>query len=262
MTARVLEKVSDDSVGNAFSATPLLRSKSAAERVVSHIIDSIRSGSVKAGDRLPSEAELARAYQVSRPVVREAMRGLAVLGVVETRQGGRCFVTDLSVARLMAPLQFVISLDETSAESLHQARLLIEVGLAEQAAARADGPTLARLEEMVEAGFELKDDPLGFRVVDHQFHRTIGELGGNPFLSVISQSLYELGMEYRRAATETTGVLERSAAEHKAILEALRDGDSAAAATAMSAHLTSIHASTVEAMRRGAAARHRPPRSA
>jgi len=250
--------LSAERTNNNFNVTPLLRSKSAAERVVTHVIDLIRSGNVKAGDRLSPEAELARAFQVSRPVIREALRGLAILGVVETRQGGRCFVTDLTVARLMAPLQFVISLDEASVESLHQARLMIETGVARQAAGRTDEKALARLEEMVAAGFELTDDPLGFRMLDQQFHRTIGQLGGNPFLEIVAQSLYELGMEYRRVATEAPGVIERSAAEHLAIVDALKAGDPDAAAAAMGAHLMSIHETTVDAMRRAMAARPRP----
>src|SRR5690242_16358444 len=250
--------LSAERTNNNFNVTPLLRSKSAAERVVTHVIDLIRSGNLKAGDRLPPEAELARAFQVSRPVIREALRGLAILGVVETRQGGRCFVTDLTVARLMAPLQFVISLDEASVESLHQARLMIETGVARQAAGRTDEKALARLEEMVAAGFELTDDPLGFRMLDQQFHRTIGQLGGNPFLEIVAQSLYELGMEYRRVATEAPGVIERSAAEHLAIVDALKAGDPDAPAAAMGAHLMSIHETTVDAMRRAMAARPRP----
>ena len=250
--------VSDKLATGALSnVTPLLRSKSAAERVVTHVIDLIRSGNIKAGDQLPTETELARAFQVSRPVVREALRGLAILGVVETRQGGRCFVTDLTVARLMAPLQFVIALDEASVNSLHEARLTIETGLVRQADQRVDEKTLARLDEMVAAGFDLAGDPLSFRMLDQQFHQTIGQLGANPFLGVISQSLYELGMEYRRAATETPGVVERSAAEHQIIVEALRVGDPDAAAAAMSEHLQSIHETTLHAMRQAMTARPR-----
>jgi DNA-binding GntR family transcriptional regulator len=129
------DKLEDESSTDSFNVTPLLR-KSAAEGVVSQIIDMIRSGNLKARDRLPTETELARAFQVSRPVVREALRGLAILGVVETRQGGRCFVTDLTVARLMAPLQFVISLDEASVDSVHDARLLVETGMIRKAVGR------------------------------------------------------------------------------------------------------------------------------
>jgi len=251
--------LSDDSIPSTLNVTPLLRSKSAAERVVTQILDLIRSGNLKAGDRLPSETDLARAFQVSRPVVREALRGLAVLGVVETRHGGRCFVTDLTVSRLMAPLQFVISLDEASVESLHQARLMTETSMLRQAAVRTDEKVLARLDEMVAAGFELADDPLGFRMLDQDFHRTINRLSGNPFLEVVAQSFYELGMEYRRIAVETPGVIERSAVEHQAIVEALKSGEPEAAAAAMSAHLLSIHETTAKAMRQAFGGRRQRP---
>jgi len=251
--------LSEDPSTGAFNVTPLLRSKSAAERVVTQIIEMIRSGNLKAGDRLPSETDLARAFQVSRPVIREALRALAILGVVETRQGGRCFVTDLTVARLMAPLQFVISLDEASVEALHQARLMTETGMIRQAALRTDEKVLARLDEMVAAGFELADDPLGFRMLDQEFHRTINHLSGNPFLEVVAQSFYELGMEYRRIAVETPGVIERSAVEHRAIVEALKSGDPEAAASAMSAHLVSIHETTAKAMRQAFGGRRQRP---
>jgi GntR family transcriptional regulator, transcriptional repressor for pyruvate dehydrogenase complex len=243
------DKLEEDSSTDSFNVTPLLR-KSAAEGVVSQIIDMIRSGNLKARDRLPTETELARAFRVSRPVVREALRGLAILGVVETRQGGRCFVTDLTVARLMAPLQFVISLDEASVDSVHDARLLVEAGMIRKAVGRISDKDFAKLDEMVEAGFELSDDPLGFRMLDQEFHRTLNRLSGNPFLEVVAQSFYELGMEYRRIATETPGLIDRSAVEHRAIIEALKLGDPDAAEAAMSAHLKSIHETTAEAIRR------------
>lgn len=243
----------------ALNVTPLLRGKSAAERLVSQIIDLIRSGNLKPGDSLPTENQLAQAFQVSRPVVREGLRGLAILGVVETRQGGRCFVTDLTVARLMAPLQFVIALDESSLDALQQARTTIESGIVREAAKRMDERAAARLDEMAAAGFALTDDPLGFRMLDQRFHRSIYEIGGNPFLSVIAQSLYELGMEYRRIATETPGVVERSAVEHQAIVAALKAADGDAAVAAMDAHLASIHRTTLAAMQRTLRGRRQRP---
>ena len=250
---------SGDPAGSALNVTPLLR-LSAAERVVTQLIDQVRSGNLRAGDRLPTEAEIARAFQVSRPVVREALRGLAILGVVETRQGGRCFVTDLTVMRLMAPLKFVVSLDGASVDSLHHARLLIETDLISQAATRMTDNVLARLGEMVEAGCELTGDPLGFRLLDQEFHRTINCLGGNPFLEVVAQSFYELGMEYRRIATETPGVIERSAAEHRAIVQALKAGQPEAAASVMRARLMSIHETTATAIRKASHPGRQRPR--
>jgi GntR family transcriptional regulator, transcriptional repressor for pyruvate dehydrogenase complex len=253
--------MSDDPSEFALNVTPLLRGKSAAERLVKQIIDLIRSGNLKAGDRLPSESQMAQAFQVSRPVVREALRGMAILGIVETRQGGRCFVTDLTVARLMAPLQFVVSLDETNLDSLHRARSMIEGSLVREAARNITDQALAKLDEMIAAGYDLTSDPLGFRMLDQEFHQTIYQSAGNPYLTIVAQSLYELGMEYRRIATESPGTIKRSATEHQAIVAALQARDEAAAVAAMDAHLASIHQTTIEAMRRSSGARRRHPRS-
>jgi len=230
--------------------TPLQRNPAAAERVANQLLDLVRSGNLKAGDVLPSENDLAGALQVSRPVVREALRGLAIMGVVESRQGGRCYVTDLEVSRLLAPLQFVISLDETNMNSLYQARQLVEVGLIKLGAPLVDEPTLARLREMVTTGYAVAKDPVSFRVLDLEFHETIMKIAGNPIMEVIARSLYELGMDYRRVASETPGVLDRSAAEHEAIVEALARHDAEAAGEAMRTHLASINRTTHEAMRR------------
>ena len=227
---------------------PLARHPSAAERVANQLLELVRSGNLKAGDVLPSENDLAGALQVSRPVVREALRGLSIMGVVESRQGGRCYVTDLGVSRLLAPLQFVISLDESNVDALHQARLIIEVGLIRLTAPRADDAALAKLRELVGTGYGLTKDPVGFRVLDLEFHETIMKMAGNPLMEVVARSLYELGMEYRRSASETPGVLERSAREHGAIVEALAKRDAEAAAGMMTAHLDSINRTTHDAM--------------
>ncbi|MBL8582242.1 MAG: FadR family transcriptional regulator, partial [Rhizobiaceae bacterium] len=194
---------------------PLTR-KPAAERVADRMLELIRSGNLQAGDKLPTENELASAMQVSRPVVREALRGLAILGIVESRQGGRCYVTDLSPARLMAPLQMVIAVDETNVEALYDARVAVEGELIRMGAGHVTSAQLSRLRELVRAGYELTGDAVGFRVMDLEFHQLLMDIAQNPFLSRAARSLYELGIEYRRVASETAGVLLRSAAEHEA----------------------------------------------
>ena len=138
-------------------------------------------------------------------MVREALRGLSILGVVESRQGGRCYITDLTPARLVAPLQMVIAVDETNVDALYEARLAVEGALVRLGTMRASEKDLARLSELVAAGYELSADPVGFRVMDHEFHLTLSRLAGNPFLARAALSLYELGMEFRRVAAETPG---------------------------------------------------------
>ncbi|MDQ0469603.1 FadR/GntR family transcriptional regulator [Labrys wisconsinensis] len=224
--------------------------KPAAERVASQLLELIRSGNIKPGEVFPTEGELAEALHVSRPVVREALRGLQILGVVESRQGGRCSVTDLEISRLLAPLQFVIGLNESNLDALYQARLVNECGLIRLCAARVTEAELAQLRDLVAAGYRSASDPTAFRVVDQAFHHLLMRIGANPFMESVAKGLYELGMDYRRVASETAGVIERSAEEHAAIVEALARHDGDAAAEAMRVHLASINRTTLEAMRR------------
>ena len=66
-----------------------------AEKVVHRILELVKSGNLKAGDRLPAERKLIEIFGVSRPTLREALRSLSILGVIEMRHGGGAFVTDL-----------------------------------------------------------------------------------------------------------------------------------------------------------------------
>jgi GntR family transcriptional repressor for pyruvate dehydrogenase complex len=134
--------------------------------------------------------------------------------------------------------------------ALHEARLINEVGLVRLGAPSVDDETIARLREMVSAGYTMTKDPVGFRVLDLELHQSIMKIAGNPVMEVVALSLYELGMEFRRVASEMSSVLDRSAAEHDAIVEALALRDADAAAAAMRAHLTSINRTTLEAMQR------------
>ena len=237
-----------------------LHRKPVAERVASKLLELIRSGNLRAGDKLPTENELAAALQVSRPVVREALRGLSILGVVESRQGGRCYVTDLKPARLVAPLQMVIAIDESNVDAHYEARVAVEGELVRLGTLRASEADLAKLADLVKTGYSLTSDPIGFRVMDHEFHLTLSRLAGNPFLERAALSLYELGIEYRRVAAETPGVIARSAVEHDAIVAALRQRDPEKAVEAMRAHLNSISQTTYAAMQAlGATRRKRKP---
>lgn len=245
-----------DLARNSLKNLKPLERKPAAEMVVEKLLELIHAGNIKAGDTLPTENELAAALHVSRPVVREALRGLQILGVVESRQGGRCSVTDLKPARLAAPLQMIIGVDETNLEQLFEARVVVEGQLLELGAGRATDAAIEHLEYMVREGYRLVQDPVAFRVLDLEFHQTLTGLAGNAFLDRVSQSLYHIGSEFRRVASETPGVLERSAAEHDAIVKAVRLRDAATAAEAMRTHVRSIQRTTQNAM---SAARSKTP---
>ncbi|MEQ8656677.1 MAG: FadR/GntR family transcriptional regulator [Hyphomicrobiales bacterium] len=227
--------------------SPVEQQKSASQRVGDQLRDLIASGNLRAGERIPSENELARALQVSRPVVREALRGLSMLGLVESRQGGGCFVTDLTADRLLQPLSFFLQLHDHSLEELFRARALIDRGLAEDAARNASREQIEQFKTMVGLGFDLVDDPVGFRVMDAKFHALISEAADNSFLTSVSQSLYSLAMDSRRRASEMKGVLQQSARDHEAIMAAISKRDVEAAGEAMNKHVEHIRQTTLMA---------------
>lgn len=221
---------------------------SVAEQVACSLLDLIRTGSVRAGQQLPTERELAATLQVSRPSVREAVRGLQILGVVKTRQGGGLFVSSLKTTEILAPLQMLISLTEENFEALHEARVLVEGALGRLLAAKVDEATIARLRKLVEIQRGLTDNPVAFRVCDMEFHRRLGAASGNPFIERISDALYVLGIEYGGIAWGTPGVLARSVTDHEKIVAALETQDAAAIEAAMIRHMGSVQETTRSAM--------------
>ena len=227
--------------------SPIQR-EGAAEQVARRILALVQSGSLRAGDHLPAERELATILGVSRPVVREALRGLSILGVVRVRPGGGAFISALDAADLLAPLQFFISLDRYTVDALFDARTLIEGGIARRAAEQMTPAQIAKLRGIVAPQNELTADPVGFRVSDLEFHQMLIDAAGNPFLARVASSLNVLGMEYRRAASENPAVLALSVRDHEQILAAIERRDPAAAQAAMEQHLRNIHRSTEEAM--------------
>ena len=234
---------------SATDFTPIDRT-SVAEKVAKKLLDLVRTKNLVPGSQLRPERELALSMGVSRPSVREAVRGLQILGVLKVRQGGGIYVTSLEAADLLGPLQLLIALNEENVNALYESRRLIDGGIGRMAAERIAGADMDRLKELLSAQADLLADPVGFRVSDLAFHRTIAEVTGNPFLVRVSISLYVLGMEYRRISSETPGVLNQSFADHRVIVAALEARDGAAAEAAMVQHMSNVHASTVAAMER------------
>jgi GntR family transcriptional repressor for pyruvate dehydrogenase complex len=125
---------------------------------------------------------------------------------------------------------------------------MIDGGIARLAAKQLNDADLARLAAIVTVQKKLVSDPIGFRVSDLEFHRTIAESTGNPFMVRVSHSLYVLGTEYRRIASDRPGVLKQSRDDHVAIVKALTARDPDASAAAMETHIRNVHESTKAAM--------------
>lgn len=226
---------------------------SVAEQVARRLLELIRSGNLRPGEQLPSERDLAAMMDVSQPSVREALRGLQILGVIRWTRRGTSYVSSLEIAEMLAPLQFLVTLNADNVETLYQARVFIDGGIGRMAATRISDEAVKRLRKVVAIQATLTGDPIGFRVSDLEFHKIILDACANPFLDRIASSLYALGMEYRRVASETPGVIEQSVRDHLAIIEGLAARDPVRTGAAMEEHMRNVDRSTREAMTRLAA---------
>ena len=185
----------------------------------------VTTGNLKPGDQLPPERKLAETFDVSRPTLREALRALAVLGVIEVRHGGGVFVSQLEASDLLAPLTFFLTLRATEVEKLYEARRLIEGEIAALAASARRPGGLRRARRADRQQEKAKGEPARYRDVDAAFHRRLGELADNEFLARAAQSLNVLGQEFRKIASETPNVIAASIADHRAIVAAIRRRD-------------------------------------
>lgn len=224
--------------------TPIVR-ESVAEMVARRILDMVSARALRPGDQLPPERELAESLGVSRPSVREAIRGLAILGVVRSRQGGGAYITRLDAEALLGPLQFFLSLEDVNIRELYDARALVESDVARRAAVNMSEGQLDALEAMLDAQRGTLADAGAFRLSDFAFHEAIWEGCGNAFLRRIGESLNVLGLEFRKRASETKGVLEQSLADHHRLVAALRSRDADAAARAAESHMQNVYQSTI-----------------
>lgn len=224
---------------------------SIAEQVARKLLDLIRTRNLKPGDMLPTERELAAMMQVSRPSVREAVRGLQIVGVLKARQGYGIYVSALDAADLLGPLQFLLTLNTQNIDALYEIRALFDPSVARLACGRISQADIERLKQLIEVQHGLLLDPMSFRSSDLKFHTIIWEATGNSIIVRTSLSLYLLGIEYRRIASETAGVLRQSLRDHEEIVAALEKHDGDAAAQAVERHLHNVHRSTLGTMEQG-----------
>jgi GntR family transcriptional repressor for pyruvate dehydrogenase complex len=219
-----------------------------SDRAIASIQELILNGELRPGARLPPENELAAQLGIGRSSIREAIKALALIRVVDVRQGDGTYVTSLEPRLLLEGIGFAIELvqDDSILEILEVRRLFepVATGLA---AGRIDDATLERLVACVESMEQAGDDQEQLVHWDQNFHATIFEATGNPTLMSILE-----GLSSRTVRARTwRGVIEGDAAaqtvrEHRAIHQALAARDpSLAQAAAL------IHVNTSEQWLRG-----------
>ena len=208
-----------------------------AEQVVVQIREMIRQGSLKPGDRLPPERELAKRLGISRASLRHGLRFLGAIGVLSSRHGSGTYIAEGPPALDSEPLRILADLHQFTPDEMFEARKLLEVGLAGLAAKNAQPEHLATLAEEVTEMYATLDDPQKYLIHDIRFHRAVAAASGNQILAALMNMVAAAMYESRRATVERATDLKESVEFHRTIYRLIRAGKSEEAKAAMSEHL-------------------------
>ncbi|MFJ3089995.1 FadR/GntR family transcriptional regulator [Streptomyces sp. NPDC086838] len=211
------------------------------DEAIEKIKGMIVSGALRPGDRLPKESELASELGLSRNSLREAVRALSLIRILDVRQGDGTYVTSLDPQLLLEALSFVVDFhrDDTVLEFLAVRRIL-EPAATAMAASRIGGEELDALSAQLDA---LGERPSVEELVacDLDFHRGIVQASGNSVLCSLLDGLSGPTTRARvwRGLTQEDAV-SRTLHEHRAIVAALRDRDAEAARAWATVHVASV----------------------
>ena len=208
-----------------------------ASEVVRQLIDGVLANRIGAGERLPSERKLSEMLGVGRSVVREALKSLTVLGLVEVRQGDGTYLRGAEAGFLTRAIEWGLLLGAHEAGDLVEARCHLEeviTALAGERRSDADLEDLHRLMAEMEAA---KHDTERFVAADMAFHAKVAEASGNSTLQRIMASIASLLRVWIGRVMQQETNFTPTCDEHRRVLAALEAGDPVAAREAAAAHM-------------------------
>ncbi|MDF1633257.1 FadR/GntR family transcriptional regulator [Mycoplana sp. MJR14] len=213
--------------------------RSLGDLVFERMHRAIKSGAYKPDERLPTEHDLAIEFEVSRPIIREALRRLREQGFIYSRRGAGSFVRAVGMRE---PLGFGQLENVADLLNCYEFRLTVEPAAAAAAAERHDAVTLAAIRQALELMRDATNRQSHREDADFQFHLAIARAAQNSYFFTAMEALKDhiaVGMRFHGASVkrESTG-LSRVFGEHEAIAEAIAARDAAKARQLMHDHLT------------------------
>lgn len=211
------------------------------DEAILRIKEMLLSGELRPGDRLPPEKELSEKLGLSRNSLREAVKALELIRVLDVRRGDGTYVTSLEPRLLLEAIGFVVDLHaDSSVLKLFEVRRILEpaaAALATRHAADADLEELRAMVAAVEAGTSVEE----LVAHDLEFHGRIGDLSGNAYLGSILDSLSSSTQRARiwRGLTEENAVA-RTLAEHAAIVDAMTARDPELTRSLVTVHIGGV----------------------
>ncbi len=215
-----------------------IRREPLATEIARRLVEFILSGQVEPGTRMPSERALAEAFGVGRSAMREALKALSLIGLVEVRQGDGTYLRKADSALLPELIEWGLLLGEQRTMDLVEARQEIEVVIAGLAARRRTAADLADLRSIL-ARMDAAPTVAAFVDADVQFHLRLADACGNSALRDIHASVQALLRTWITRVLTASGDTVPSYEEHVPIVAAVDAQDAPAAQAAMAAHMSS-----------------------
>jgi GntR family transcriptional repressor for pyruvate dehydrogenase complex len=171
-----------------------LEKKRYSEQIAELIQERILKDHLEIGTSLPTEKELALEFQVSRSVIREALRILEISGLVKIKKGptGGIFVSNVFNIPIKRSLNNMIATGEVTIDHLFDVRLLIEPHVAMEAALHAKDEDMGTFQDLFADSARHQDDPVILKANNLKFHLLLARASGNPVLSILLESVFEL----------------------------------------------------------------------
>jgi DNA-binding FadR family transcriptional regulator len=211
-----------------------------SRQVVSQLTEMIVSRRLPPGTPLPTEQQLADQLGVSRMVIRESVRIVAALGLVNVRHGVGTFVNPSHAWQIEGPLALLLRSEQQSLLRWLEVRTLIETAIVRLAASRATAENVEAMTAAVERMRQSGDDPERVVLADEDFHQEVALSTGNPLMVTLMRPILKPLREHLLAAVRLPERYDRSMAEHQAIISAIAARDAERAVELMTTHLTTV----------------------
>lgn len=202
------------------SGTPIV------QKVVNQIKEALICGDLEPGDKLPSENVLVDKFSVSRTAVREAIKMLAAIGVVEIKRGDGTFVVKDLSSNTLEPLAFTLILEQKTPYELLELREMIELGIMGVVIENVTSEDIKKMEQAIErlkgkADSESVED---LCQADLHFHYTFAQATHNPLIEKVGRTIWDMfAPSIARAMRDSKMKVEEAVREHEMILKAVKE---------------------------------------
>lgn len=220
-------------MGQTPSYLTSLKKESVVQSVINRLTEGMRRGELRPGDKIPTEPELAESLGVARSSIREAIKILTYLGVLESKRHEGTFVCSGFEESMIDPMVYGIILNQDSFEHLMELREMTEAGLMRLAIKNHDEDEIAELEEKLNVmektlGGTDEESVKAFFEADDEFHDKIAEMGKNPMADKINRVVRTLTYAVRYETVSsmiTKGKGKELLEAHRSLINAIKDGE-------------------------------------